>query len=295
MKQNKWILLSLIGTFLGTCCLLFFIFNPLSLNSSHKKKITLPVNTVERASTTINTNPPINPPVRQKPQTTSLKKKTDPTKKTQPESKLIFGIDTANVYTPTVSKCVAATYDKPKVIGRYLQTKSGFFSGLTKNEVQFVHQKGAKILPIYNNYTNFIGANQGERSAKEAIGKAKQLGLPKGKVIAIDIEPKRQINADFIVSWTKTLQNSGYKAGIYGNFADPNLRSIYLEARHKSPSMKQVIIWTNSPNEGTLHKPTSFKGKSPYLTNTLIWQYGINQPCHIDSDFVKVNLLKNLW
>jgi hypothetical protein len=305
MKKNKLIFFTIVGTLLvlGTTLILYFFFSPLSLSPlklksypSHKKDLPISLTTVKSASNYVKRNPPVNPPVQKKSPKISTKKNRGNPEKTKPKSaELIFGVDTANAYTPQESQCVAKTYEKPKVVGRYLQTKKGFFSGLTKKEVLFVHKKGAKILPIYNHYTNFIGAEQGKRSAKEAITKANRLGIPKGKLIVIDIEPKRQVNSDFFISWTLALQKSGYKAGIYGNVADPKLKSIYLEARQKSPSMKAVLIWTNSPNEGTLHKPTSFKGKSPDLKNTLVWQYGVDQSCQIDSDLVKSNLLKSLW
>lgn len=275
MKTNNGWLYGLIGLLLviGTTCLLFLHFTP----------VPKPVKSTP-------TSAAVHPP----------KKTAHPPKK--PESpatskniKLIFGIDTANAYTPQVSQCVAKKYDNPKQIGRYLQTKKGYFSGLTKTEVQYVHKKGAKILPIYNHYTKYVGTSQGQRSATEAINRAKQLGIPKSKAIFIDIEPKMNYNADFFVSWSYTLQKAGYKPGIYGDFGDSKLRSIYLEARHKSASMKSTLLWTNSPNEGTLHKPTTFKGKSPDQANTLVWQYGVDQPCKIDSDLVKSNLLKDLW
>ncbi|WEG10921.1 DUF1906 domain-containing protein [Pullulanibacillus sp. KACC 23026] len=214
--------------------------------------------------------------------------------------KIAWGIDTTSKINSSFYQCVSSNYGDPDFVGRYMTTKSGVYSGLSKSEVTYLHDKKIKILPIYNQFTNAKGSKQGTDVAQKAINRAKDLGIPKGTVIAADIEKGDPINSAFIISWTKTMEDAGYKAGLYGNLPNSPLKTAYTDAENQSKAVKNdLILWSNQPSGDTTTKskaPTSFKADSPNQSQTFVWQYGLEgKKCNVDTDLMKGNLLNNLW
>lgn len=217
--------------------------------------------------------------------------------------KLAWGFDTTSTVNSSFYQCVASSYGKPVFVARYLDSKQGVYTGLTKSEVSFLHTKNVKILPIYDLNANATGSQQGTTHAKQAIKLANSLGMDKGTYITVDVEKGITIDSNFLISWTKTLENAGYKPGLYGDLTSSSLITAYNQASKQNQSVKNdLIIWTNQPIIGIKGKsnvPSSFKGASPNQNQTLVWQYGIsNQPkskCNIDTDLAKGTILKNLW
>lgn len=219
--------------------------------------------------------------------------------------KLVWGFDTTSKVNSSFYKCVTSNYGKPVFVARYLNSKQGVYTGLSKSETTFLHNKNVKILPIYDLQTkNATGTHQGKSSAQKAIKLAKNLGTSKDTYIIVDVEKGVSIDSKFLINWTTTLENAGYKAGLYGDFTNSTLKSAYEQSAKQSKQVKNgLMIWTNQPIVGIKGKgkaPTSFKGNSPNSSQTLVWQYGINtsssnSKCNIDTDLGKGNVLKNLW
>lgn len=214
--------------------------------------------------------------------------------------KIAWGFDTVHVVNSSFYKKVETNYGKPVFVGRYMTTKQGVYSGLTKSEIKNLHHKGIKILPIYDHFTNAKSSSQGKKVAQQAIQQAKRLGIPKGTYIVADIEINKPVDYNFLISWTKTLLNAGYKPGIYGNFSDGSINGAYKQAIQKSKQVNShLMIWTDQPIIGVTGKakaPKQFKAKSPNLKETFVWQYGINgRKSNIDSDLINGKILRNLW
>lgn len=219
-------------------------------------------------------------------------------KKTTP--KLVWGIDTASKINSSFYQCVTKNYGKPVVVGRYMLSEQGVYTGLNQNEVKFLHRKGVKILPIYNKFSNASGKSHGVTVAHQAIQRAKKLGVPKGSYLAADIELQKQVNAGFLMGWTQTILNAGYKPSIYGNFVSGHLNHAYNQASSNSSTVKNhLMLWTNQPSIGITTKsnaPNQFNATSPNHSQTDVWQYGINgNKCNIDTDLIKGSILNSLW
>ncbi|GGH78758.1 ribosomal protein S25 [Pullulanibacillus pueri] len=215
-------------------------------------------------------------------------------------SKLQWGIDTAKTINKSAYQCIEKNFGKPQIAGRYLVGKEGINAGLTKEEVKLLHDKGVKVLPIYNNFTNATGKDRGQSIAKEAIKAAKEIGVKKGTFIVADIEPKTPVDADFLIAWTKTIKDSNYKAAIYGDLEDDNLKDVYKKASNNSDAVQQhLMLWTNGPNIGITGKekaPDKFNGASPNKDHTYAWQYGIeSKQCNIDTDLFTGQVLEFVW
>lgn len=215
-------------------------------------------------------------------------------------SGLKWGVDTASTIDQSNYQCISKNYGSPVFAGRYLGNNGDVSTGLTKDEVKFLHDKKVKILPIHNHFTKATGLKNGQAEAKEAIKLAKDVGVKEGVVLAADIEPKFPVDADFLIGWTKTMLDNHYKPGVYGDFGNKDLKNAYAEASKKDKAVKEnLILWTNQPSIGVTSKkkaPDKFKGTTPNGDQTLAWQYGIeSKKCNIDTDIGKGSLLDVLW
>ncbi|GGE55429.1 hypothetical protein GCM10011391_38040 [Pullulanibacillus camelliae] len=218
----------------------------------------------------------------------------------QEKASKLWGIDTVNEVTQPFLKCVNDHFGKPDVVARYLTGKKGAYKGLTSQEIKLLHKNKLSVLPIYNQFTNATGKDNGAKEAKRAIQAAKNLKVPKETLIIADIEPKYPVDKQFIIAWTKTIVDAHYKPGIYGNFGHDNLKGVYKQAQKSDKQVKkQLVLWTNTPSKGTSTKkkaPKSFEGASPNSAQTIGWQYGIEaKHCNIDTNIFKGQIQSDLW
>lgn len=203
-----------------------------------------------------------------------------------------WGVDTSSQVTEAFYQCIQNNYGKPDVVGRYLGTNSGTSTGLRKEEISILKKKGAKIIPIYNHFSNATGYKNGVLEAQSAISLAKELAIPKGVVIYADIEPKYPVDAEFIRGWVETISSSPYKPGIYGVFLNgKQLSDAYNQAISKNMDLKnETYIWTSNPEAGTTKKQNApeYKPNTPNFINAVIWQYGMQgQQCNVDTDLIQ--------
>jgi hypothetical protein len=227
--------------------------------------------------------------------------KADKEKQVDKEQAVYWGIDTASIITESFYNCVEKNYGAPAVVGRYLETKEDVSFGLTKDEVSFLHDKGVKLLLIYNHFTEAIGHKNGVAEAKTAISFAQELGVTNGVYLFADIEPTYPVDAEFIRGWVETLSPSPYQPGIYGIFEkDSKLSKAYLGAISINSNIKsKTAIWgSQNPLEGITRKEDApaFKPKAPEFVEVLIWQYGIDgEDCNIDTNLIRSEIMEDLW
>ncbi|MEH7094920.1 glycoside hydrolase domain-containing protein [Neobacillus vireti] len=213
---------------------------------------------------------------------------------------IVWGVDTASRVDQAFLQCVKDNYGAPAVFGRYLETKGDVSTGLSKEEVNLLHQQGIKILPIFNHFKEAVGYQNGVAEAKEAIAYAQKIGIPKGVAIFADIEPTYPVDEAFIRGWVETLANSPYKPGIYGVFT-PNskLSAAYQAAVSKNKNVQtQAILWSSNPDPGVTakSKAPAFQPGAPKNVKISIWQYGIDgKACNIDTNLIQSTVLEQLW
>ncbi|PFN80671.1 hypothetical protein COJ85_30160 [Bacillus sp. AFS076308] len=213
---------------------------------------------------------------------------------------IVWGVDTASNVDQAFLQCIKDNYGEPSVFGRYLETKGDVSMGLTKEEVELLHQQGIKILPIFNHFTEAVGYDKGVAEAKEAIAYAQRIGIPKGVAIFADIEPTYPVDEAFIKGWVDTLASSPYKPGIYGVFTpDSKLSAAYQAAASNHKNVQdQTVLWSSNPDPGVTakNKAPAFQPGAPKNMNISIWQYGIDgEACNIDTNLIQSTVLNKLW
>jgi hypothetical protein len=217
-----------------------------------------------------------------------------------PKPEIVWGIDSASETTEEFYACVRENFGDPEIFGRYLKTRDGVSVGLSPEQVELIHSKGDTILPIYNNFSDATGFENGVNQAKAAIQAADELGIPEGVALFADIEPTYPVDSEFIRGWYETVAASKYESGIYGIF-DPE-RALFKEYNQAVESngdiLKENYIWTSSPSVGitTQADAPDFAPEAPDNSLALGWQYGIDaETCNIDTNLFDGDLLEVLW
>lgn len=222
---------------------------------------------------------------------------------TPPEGlgEIVWGIDSASETTEEFTMCVRENFGEPVIYGRYLGDREDVSRGLTAEQVDLIHGEGAYILPIYNQFSDATGFDNGVSQAEGAINLANELGIPNGVAIFADIEPTYPVDSEFIRGWFETINKSQYSSGIYGVF-DPEseLVAAYNAASEENPDILETnIIWTASPNVGITTKanaPDEFTPDAPENALALGWQYGIDaEACNIDTNLFDSQIVNSLW
>ncbi|MBO2459652.1 glycoside hydrolase domain-containing protein [Actinomadura violacea] len=106
---------------------------------------------------------------------------------------------------------------------------------LTASWVKKVHKMGYRILPTYvglqppcgtrpQKFTARNAASQGKRTGKDAVARAKALGIPSDQPIYLDLEAYKSRNSTckaavlrFVNAWVKTVSKKHYKPCLYGS------------------------------------------------------------------------------
>ncbi len=214
-----------------------------------------------------------------------------------------WGIDTASIVDEPFYACVRDSFGEPAYVGRYLETKEGVSYGIQPEEVELLHGKGIKILPIYNHFTDATTYDRGVAEAEQAIEMAGELGIPEGVAIFADVEPNYPVDAEFIRGWTETMLASPYEPGVYGVFreaSDSKLLSSYLAFAWQHQELaSQLFVWTSDVDIGITTKanaPKAYAPEAEKVTTVDVWQYGIDaEACNIDTNLMRSEFLKYLW
>lgn len=184
----------------------------------------------------------------------------------------------------------------PNFYARYLMGEDC----LTKEEIQFLHDKGCKIAPIYDSSDLKQTEEQGTILAKKMDVCALELGIPEGVAIFLEIGENEDVSRDFMRGYAKALMMAGYTPGFKAN-TDAKFafdREFSGGMQTDKELFKKCLIWSVSPvvkeydgiTTSHLIHPDNW---SPYAPSGItrseiaIWQYGKN--CHpIENDMGKV-------
>ena len=155
------------------------------------------------------------------------------------------------------------------------------------------------ILPIYNDYncSDVRYYETGHAYAVAAVAAAKRLGIPAGRVIAIDIEPPgdacpgaANVDSGFIEGWFDGIHDAGYVPTYYGNgTSGTEFASAWCATVSKYPNIAtDSDLWSFQPSLlGSFSKVWN-PGYGPYDTgcagNMLAWQYVLSAGAVVDVD-----------
>ena len=190
----------------------------------------------------------------------------------------LWGVDTINAVNQpcnypaaTCYQAVLQAFGLPDFFGRYIGT--GAFD-MTHSEVSYAHSVGLAIMPIYSDFLQgtTTGSTNGVNYANDAANAARNLGIPSGVVIYIDIEPGAAIDSAFIQAWVDTAAQRGYQGGFYEN-PGGNFGGAYCSAGRNA----QLDSFEPSGGGTSRNASPSFSPFRPGCANqTNVWQYAIN-------------------
>lgn len=210
-----------------------------------------------------------------------------------------WGVDSSQRVTEELYNCVLENYGKPEFWGRYLTRVQGASEGLTKDEIELLHNSGTKLMPIYNNFRSAVGENEGQVVGMYAAHHAKRLGIRKGTPIFANVEKFFHVDSAWIRGYVDYLYTTDYKPGFFHNPIEGDFPVAFCDAISKSNRVAdQAILWSAKPEPGVTKmrlapqfKPTSV----PCKANVLVWQYGRDaKNCPINTDLIDSGLFEIL-
>jgi len=225
------------------------------------------------------------------------KNKNDEASKEDKSNEIHWGVDSASYTDEEILGCVVDNYGKPVIWGRYLGEKEGISAGLDSEEVKLLHDNDIKILVIYNHVEDARGHDNGVEHAKQAISMAKDLEIPEGVAIFVDIEPEYPVDAAFMEGWYTTLADSNYEPGVYGVFSEEN-ELLHAYNDMEKEASENTIVWTAYPQEEITTKEDApeYNPQGPENAKTFGWQYAIDgETCNIDTNLFNGNMMDFVW
>ncbi|WP_307337550.1 glycoside hydrolase domain-containing protein [Metabacillus malikii] len=212
----------------------------------------------------------------------------------------IWGVDSANPVDQELYERVKNQLGLPKYWGRYLTGKTKVSTGLTREEIQFIRNKGVKVLPIYNVMTETIGYEEAQVAARNAIFHARRLGIPKNTMLFANIENDYQVDVNWIKGWVETINPSGYRCGFFHDPVKGEFTKAYSQAvKEDNEVANQSVLWSADPETGASseRKAPRFKPTKPNCkANVWIWKYGRDaKKCPIDTNLADERVLTYLF
>jgi hypothetical protein len=218
-------------------------------------------------------------------------------------TRILWGVDSCKAFTASPTGAdgllpqVAGSVGTPDFWGRYLTDTA--CAGISPAEISAAAHQHIGILPIYNAYncSHVVGYDTGSRYAAEATAAATSLGIPQGRVLAIDIEPPGDacpgaagVDSGFVQGWYDGVAAAGYVPTYYGNgTAGSEFASAWCAAVSDQPAVATgSYLWSFQPSLlGTFSKATA-PGYTPNQTgcagNMAAWQYQIDSSMSAQSD-----------
>lgn len=213
----------------------------------------------------------------------------------QPEE-FLFGVDSdKSVLTLlqnnlTAYEWVCRNKDNPNYWGRNLTGSEP----LTKEETQFLFNKGCQVVPYYDGTEEIQTQEQGVEMADKITFLALSLGIPDKTAIYLKVDDEN-VTTEFLEGFAKQMLENGFRPGFMANtdsaFCFDREFSRGLLA---NPSVfERCVIWATSPNMpeyeriNTTHliHPDEWKPFAPSgitKAQIAIWQYG--EYCHPIND-----------
>ena len=219
-------------------------------------------------------------------------------------TKLLWGVDSCRSMTSastpggTLYGQVARYYGTPDFWARYMTTTYNC-PGLSSAEIALAARAQLGILPIYNDYDcNAVRTYRvGRQYAAEATTAAANLGIPQGRVVAVDIEPygeqcpgAARVDAGFIEGWYDGVMIAGYIPLFYGNgTAGSEFGNAWCRAVKDRPEVAiDSFLWTFQPSligRWTKTKAPAFSPNTPGCAGNFdVWQYVLSTGAKPDVD-----------
>ena len=208
--------------------------------------------------------------------------------------RLMWGVDSCKSFTddPNAGNGlypqIVGILGTPDFWGRYLTDT--ICPGISAAEVHAAHNKRMGILPIYNDYncSNVSGYDTGVQYAGAAVAAAQRLGIPRGRGLAIDIEPPgdacpgaANLDTGFLNGWYNGVTSAGYGAIYYGDGTSGSaFATQWCYTVQALPYIgKTSYLWSFQPSLLGGYMRSNAPAYSPNLTGCLgyvhAWQYQI--------------------
>lgn len=211
--------------------------------------------------------------------------------------RLLFGVDSKtqadDILQNNISEFEWVVRNKvyPNFWGRNLVGENS----LTKQEIDFLHEKGCKIAAIYNSLDAKETEEQGKIVAKKVDVVATELGIPHGTAIFLEIGERENVTRDYMRGFAEGLIEEGFTPGFKAN-TDANFgfdREYSRGMQTDKEIFEKCLIWAVSPSLTEFDRVTTthlihpdnwtpFAPSGITRQDIAIWQYGKN--CHPIAD-----------
>ena len=226
--------------------------------------------------------------------------------------RLLFGVDSRiqadDILQNNISEFEWVVRNKvyPNFWGRNLVGENS----LTKQETDFLHEKGCKIAAIYTSLDAKQTEEQGKIVAKKIDVVAMELGIPQGTAIFLEIGESENVTRDYMRGFAEGLVEEGFtpafKANTDANFGFDREFSRGLQTDREI--FNKCLVWAVVPSLAEYERVTTthlihpdnwipFAPSGITREDIAIWQYG--KDCHPIKDdsgnetTFNVNLVRN--
>jgi hypothetical protein len=226
----------------------------------------------------------------------------------------LWGVDSCKAFTQDwwgttgLLPQVIASYGSPDFWGRYLTDT--VCPHISADEIATAARDHMGILPIYNDYdcSNVSSYATGHSYGDSAVQAAESLGIPEGRVLAIDIEPPgaacpgaANVDSGFIEGWYDAVFGGGYAPGYYGNGTNGSeFGSAWCATVGVLPNIaRDSYLWSFEPSlQGGYTKSTA-PDYAPYNPGcagiAAAWQYELSAGSDPDVDSDEALSQLPLW
>ncbi|HEX9099609.1 MAG TPA: glycoside hydrolase domain-containing protein [Candidatus Dormibacteraeota bacterium] len=228
-------------------------------------------------------------------------------------SRLLWGVDSCKPMTGDPAGTsglypqVASMLGQADFWGRYLTTTPNC-PGISSAEVAAAAAHHVGFLPIYNAYdcSAVAGYDTGRSYAAEATSAAAGLGIPRGTVVVIDIEPPGPwcsggIDAAFVEGWYDGVSAANYAPGYYGDMTGGStFETAWCGAvSDRAQTATGSYLWSFEPSLlGSYNKITA-PDYQPHQVgcagDVVAWQYELSSGANPDVDHDEALSRLPLW
>ncbi|CAG9619920.1 glycoside hydrolase family 25 domain-containing protein [Sutcliffiella rhizosphaerae] len=190
----------------------------------------------------------------------------------------VWGVNSSEKVTEALLRCVKRNFGYPKFWGRVLSQVEGLSEGLTTQEIQLIHERSIKVMPIFKSDEVPEGFDKGRVFARNALYHARRLSIPKDTAIFVDVHRFMDVDEAFVYGWIDSIISTGYIPGFLNDSTKGQFSESYCRAvKKKRQIATQSILWSAEPEIGTSQEKTApnFTPHSPPCkANIWAWQYG---------------------
>ncbi len=224
---------------------------------------------------------------------------------------LLWGVDSCKSFIgggQNLYNAVVRSLGTPDFWGRYLTNT--VCPGISSTEIALAASHSMGILPIYNDYncSAVVYYAAGHQYAVEAAAAANRLGIPAGRLLAIDIEPPGAacpgaggVDGGFIEGWHDGVKAAGYVPVFYGNgTAGTEFARAWCSAVARLPNLAaDSALWSFEPSLLGGYNKAKAPGFAPYKPgcagNVEAWQYMLSAGSSVDVDQDEALSTLPLW